>query len=62
MWDIPFFPDRGSTLAGRVDLVFFTVLAISVFFTALIGFLVTFLAIRYRKGRRPTARTPSAPT
>src|SRR5262249_8289039 len=52
MWDFPLFPERGSTLAGRVDLVFFAVLVISVFFTALIGFLITFLAIRYRQGSR----------
>ncbi len=50
MWDFPLFPERGSTLAGRVDAVFFVLMAISVFFTAAIGFLVTFLAIRYRKG------------
>ncbi|WP_435007008.1 cytochrome c oxidase subunit II [Tundrisphaera lichenicola] len=50
MWDLPLFPERGSTLAGRVDLVFFTVLAIAVVLTAVIGFLVMFLAIRYRKG------------
>ena len=50
MWDIPLFPERGSTLAGRVDAVFFVLMAITVFFTALIGFLVLFFAIRYRKG------------
>ena len=52
MWDTPFplFPDRASTLAGRVDFVFFVLMAITVFFTALIGFLVIFFAIRYRKG------------
>jgi cytochrome c oxidase subunit 2 len=52
MWDFPLFPERGSTLAGRVDFVFFTVLAISVFFTALIGILIVFLAIRYRQGSK----------
>ena len=52
MWDLPFplFPERASTLAGRVDSVFFVLLAITVFFTTLIGFLVIFFAIRYRKG------------
>ncbi len=52
MWDLPLFPERGSSLAGRVDAVFFTVLAISVVLTALIGFLVLFLSIRYRKGSK----------
>ncbi len=50
MWDIPLFPERASTIAGRVDNVFFVLMAISVFFTVLIGFLVLFFAIRYRKG------------
>ena len=62
MWDIPLFPERASTIAGRVDNVFFVLMAITVFFTALIGFLVIFFAIRYRKGSRPIGRTPSAPT
>ena len=62
MWDFPLFPERASTLAGRVDVVFFVLMAITVFFTALIGFLVIFLAIRYRRARRPTGRTRSAPT
>jgi cytochrome c oxidase subunit 2 len=45
MWDFPLFPERASTIAGRVDNVFFVLMAISVFFTALIGFLVLFFAI-----------------
>jgi cytochrome c oxidase subunit II len=52
MWDFPLFPERASTIAGRVDNVFFVLMAISVFFTALIGFLVLFFAIRYRKGSK----------
>ena len=50
MWDFPLFPERASTIAGRVDNVFFVLMAITVFFTFLIGFLVIFFAIRYRKG------------
>ena len=50
MWDIPFFPDAASTLAPRIDAVFFVLMAITVFFTVLIGFLVIYFAIRYRKG------------
>ena len=52
MWDFPLFPERASTLAGKVDFVFFVLMAITVFFTALIGFLVFFLAIRYRQGAK----------
>ena len=50
MWNVPFFPDAASTLAPRIDAVFFVLMAISVFFTVLIGFAVTYFAIRYRKG------------
>lgn len=50
MWDFPLFPERASTIAGRVDNVFFVLVAISVFFTFAIGFTIIFFAIRYRKG------------
>ncbi len=52
MWDFPLFPDSASTIAPRVDAVFFVLMAITVFFTALIAFLVVFFAIRYREGTR----------
>ncbi len=52
MSNIPFFPDSASTLAPRIDAVFFVLMAVSVFFTILIGFLVVFFAIRYRKGAK----------
>ena len=50
MSEIPFFPDAASSLAPRIDAVFFVLMAITVFFTVLIGFLVIYFAIRYRKG------------
>ena len=50
MSEISFFPESASTLAPRVDAVYFVLLAITVFFTVLIGFLVVFFAVRYRKG------------
>lgn len=43
------FPDQASTTAGRIDAVFFYVLGVSAFFTALIFILVTVFAIRYRR-------------
>ena len=52
MWDFPLFPETASTIAGRVDFVFLVLMIISVFFTLLIGFLVLFFAIRYRKGSK----------
>src|SRR5262245_3656918 len=43
------FPREGSTVAGRVDAVFFFVLAVTLFFTALIALLVIVFAVRYRR-------------
>ena len=50
MWNFPLFPDSASSLSGRVDFVYFVVIGISIFFTILIAALVTFMAIRYRRG------------
>lgn len=58
MWDFPLFPKQASTLAGWVDGVFFFGLAINVFFTALICFLILFFAVRYRRGSRADRSNP----
>jgi cytochrome c oxidase subunit 2 len=50
MWDFPLFPDRASTMAGWVDAVFFTLLAVCLFFTILICVLILTYAIKYRRG------------
>src|SRR5471032_3308487 len=48
MWSgTPLFPEQASTLAGRVDALYFSLLAISVFFSLLIAGLIVFYAIRY---------------
>src|ERR671933_271411 len=46
---LPLFPREGSTTAVRVDAVFFFVLAVTLFFTALIALLVIVFAVRYRR-------------
>jgi cytochrome c oxidase subunit 2 len=56
MWNFPLFPERASSVAGQVDAVFFAVLAITLFFTALICFLILYQAIKYRRGS-PADRT-----
>ena len=58
MWNFPLFPDQASTVAGRVDAVFLAALAIAVFFTALICFLILFFAIKYRRGSRADRSNP----
>jgi len=46
---LPLFPDQASTMASRVDNLYFYLLAVSVFFSLLIALLVIFFAIRYRR-------------
>ncbi len=46
---IPFYPDQASTLAPRMDALFFFETAVLVFFTALIFLLMIIFAIKYRR-------------
>ena len=46
------FPERASTIAGRVDALYLFLVAVSLFFTVLIFLLVFYFALRYRR-RRP---------
>lgn len=43
------FPDQASTLAPQVDVLYFYLCAVTFFFTALIGLLVVYFAIKYRR-------------
>jgi len=45
----PLFPHQASTLAGRVDGLYFYLIAVSVFFTLLIAFSILYFAIKYRR-------------
>ena len=61
---LPLFPEQASTVAARVDALYFFLIAISVFFSALIGFGVLFFAVRYRRRSdddRPAAIHGSLP-
>jgi cytochrome c oxidase subunit 2 len=52
-FSLPLFPDQASTMAGRVDALYFYLLAVSAFFTVLIFVMVTAFAVRYRRSRHP---------
>jgi cytochrome c oxidase subunit II len=45
----PLFPEQASTMATRVDTLFFFLVAVSVFFVALIFSLIVFFAVKYRR-------------
>jgi cytochrome c oxidase subunit 2 len=50
MWqNLPLFPEQASTLAPRVDALFFFLLAVSVFFAVLIFTLLLYFAVKYRR-------------
>ena len=46
---LPLFPERASTMAGRVDSLFLFLCALSVFFSILIFTSVIVFAIRFRR-------------
>jgi len=48
------FPERASTMAGRVDALYFALVGLSTFFSVLIAGLIVYFAIKYRR-RAPNA-------
>src|SRR5437764_3960860 len=58
MWNFPLFPDRASIVAGHVDVLYLLEVAVAVFFTALICFLILYHAIKYRRGSRADRSNP----
>src|SRR5205807_3500702 len=46
---LPLFPDQASTVAGQVDSLYLFLVLITTFFSLLIGLLILFFAIRYKK-------------
>jgi cytochrome c oxidase subunit II len=49
--DFPLFPEAASTIAGRVDALYFFLIAVSLFFFLLIIGLLAVFAIKYRRRR-----------
>lgn len=46
---LPLFPDRASTIAGRVDALFFFLIAVSLFFSILIVGVIFYFFVKYRR-------------
>src|SRR5262249_50236933 len=52
MWTgTPLFPEAASTMASRVDALYFFLLALTIFFSLLIAGLIVYYAIRFRRRR-----------
>src|SRR5580765_7477269 len=50
MWSgTPLFPEAASTMAGRVDALYFFLVGITVFFSLLIAGLIVTYAVRFRR-------------
>jgi cytochrome c oxidase subunit II len=52
-------PEQASTLAPRVDLLYFVLLGLAAFFTILIAALIVYFSIKYRRGNTSVDRTPN---
>jgi len=50
MWNFPLFPDRASSLATRVDVLFFAWLALATLVALAVAVLIVFFSIKYRRG------------
>jgi cytochrome c oxidase subunit II len=55
---IPLFPEEASTLAGKVDALYFFLLAVSAFFVVLIAVMILFFAVKYRRRSENEHGTP----
>src|SRR6185503_17755150 len=61
--DAPLFPPRASEMARDIDLLFFTTLGVTIFFSTLIALLIFYFMIRYRRlspgqvGKEPQGNT-----
>lgn len=57
--DFQLFPDQASTVAPKVDAVFFYILGVTIFFSVLIAVLVIGFAIKYRRRSEDEFPTPT---
>src|SRR5581483_1091982 len=54
MWqNLPLWPSRASSFAGRVDAIYIFLIAITGFFAVMIFLLIFIFALRYRRARNP---------
>jgi cytochrome c oxidase subunit 2 len=47
--DLPFFPEQASAIAGQVDLLYFFLIGVSLFFASLIAILLVVFTVKYRR-------------
>jgi cytochrome c oxidase subunit 2 len=54
-YQIPLFPEQASSMAGKVDALYWFLIGVSVFFGTLISVLVIYFAVKYRRSRHRVA-------
>jgi cytochrome c oxidase subunit 2 len=62
MWNFPLRPPADSSLAARVDHLFYAWLALAGVVTAAIFVLIVYFSVRYRHGSRADRSLPPRPT
>ena len=55
MMGFPLFPEVASSIAQSVDLLYFVLVALTVFFSALIFLCILYFAVKYRRKPGKTA-------
>jgi cytochrome c oxidase subunit II len=60
MWSFPLFPEQASTVAGKVDAVYWVLVAITAFFTLMVYGMIFFFAVKYRRGTNVDRSNPPA--
>ncbi|MBI1293711.1 cytochrome c oxidase subunit II [bacterium] len=50
MWQFPLFPEQASTIAGRVDTLFWVLIGLAGTISVVIAALIVIFAVRYRRG------------
>ncbi|MBI5474223.1 MAG: cytochrome c oxidase subunit II [Ignavibacteriae bacterium] len=56
MWSFPLLPESASTIADKVDALFYFLVAVSLFFSLIIVIGLAFSAVRYRRGSAATRK------
>lgn len=60
MWSFPLFPEQASTVAGKVDAIYWVLVSITAFFTLVVYGMILIFSVKYRRGRTVDRSNPPA--
>lgn len=58
MQGFPFFPEQASTFAGKIDLLYFVLVGLSLLFAGVLPFVILFLIVRYHRSQKVDRSNP----